>query len=497
MECAARFERDRDAAAAYHAEIDTPTPVAIPDTFTAKLLPFQHVGVEWLLSRKRTLLADEMGLGKTVTALAALAAARAFPALIVVPPTLVRQWDRMAAMFLRLPDAGLFGADLCEVLSGLTPRESFTPTRPLTIIHYGVIRGWYETLQHVPWKALVFDEVQELRHTGTLKYTAASVLADGAPFVWGLSGTPIHNYGSEIWSVLNIVEYHCLGDSDFFSREWCTGYGSPTVADTSGLGQHLRNEGLMLRRTKADVMPDLPAKRRAVVPIDKDDNVYAKMIARAVALAQSYGPQLDWAARGQLLREMDTESRVAAGVAKAPFVAAFVETLIEAGEVPLVYAWHHAVHDAIGAALVKYNPVRVTGRETLPQRDAAVRAFIDAEGKHAPRLMQLSLRTTAGLDGLQSRATCVVFAELDWSPAVHSQCEDRIHRKGMTAESLLCYYLVCDAGSDEVMQDALGLKVAQFAGIMGDANADDPLAQAATESAMQRLVETLAGRGSV
>ena len=65
------------------------------------------------------------------------------------------------------------------------------------------------------------------------------------------------------------------------------------------------------------------------------------------------------------------------------------------------------------------------------------------------------------------RATCVVFGELDWSPAVHSQAEDRAHRIGQQ-DSLLCYYLVSPKGSDQEMQQALGLKVSQFVALMGD-----------------------------
>ena len=108
------------------------------------------------------------------------------------------------------------------------------------------------------------------------------------------------------------------------------------------------------------------------------------------------------------------------------------------------------------------NPKFITGRETDKQKDEAAAAFM--EGK--TDLLCISLRSASGLN-LQ-RATCVVFGELDWSPAVHSQAEDRAHRIGQQ-DSLLCYYLVSPKGSDRDMQDALGLKVSQFVAIMGDA----------------------------
>jgi SWI/SNF-related matrix-associated actin-dependent regulator 1 of chromatin subfamily A len=103
-----------------------------------------------------------------------------------------------------------------------------------------------------------------------------------------------------------------------------------------------------------------------------------------------------------------------------------------------------------------------------------------------------SLRAAAGIDGLQV-ANCVVFGELDWSPAVHTQGEDRAHRIGQD-DSVLCYYLVAEEGTDEVIQEFLGLKVSQFVGIMGDKEEteEDRLlaSQMATEH-MNRVIEKL------
>ena len=106
-------------------------------------------------------------------------------------------------------------------------------------------------------------------------------------------------------------------------------------------------------------------------------------------------------------------------------------------------------------------------------------------------LVCISLRSASGLNLQQ--ATCVVFGELDWSPAVHSQAEDRAHRIGQT-DSLLCYYLVSPRGSDRDMQDALGLKVSQFVSLMGDAPVspeESALRQVEARERIRRLVERL------
>ena len=148
-------------------------------------------------------------------------------------------------------------------------------------------------------------------------------------------------------------------------------------------------------------------------------------------------------------------------MAKAPFVAAFVRALLDSGEKVLLFAHHLAVMDIYKKELAGYRPVFITGRETTSQKDAAVAQFMGGERD----LCVISLRAAAGLN-LQ-RASCVVFGELDWSPAVHSQAEDRAHRMGQQ-DSILCYYLVAPQGSDRDMQDALGLKVSQFVLLMGD-----------------------------
>ena len=103
----------------------------------------------------------------------------------------------------------------------------------------------------------------------------------------------------------------------------------------------------------------------------------------------------------------------------------------------------------------------------------------------------ISLRSASGLN-LQ-RATCVVFGELDWSPAVHSQAEDRAHRIGQE-DSLACYYLVSPRGSDSDMQDALGLKVSQFVQLMGDKTPDranEFLMQTEARERIRQMVERL------
>lgn len=465
----------------------------VPDAlFKGTLKPFQAEGVSWCLTHGRTLLADEMGLGKTVEALAFLATEQKWPTLIVPPPHLINHWLEKIPMFLECADgeAGpLFqiGGLTIHVIRGRKPYK--LPQAHIYIIHYLLLANWRRTLCERSIPRIIFDEIQELRHTGTEKYSAASELASLAPEVIGLSGTPIYNRGAEIWNVMNIIEYHCLGDKDSFTREWCTGYQSDTVKDPAVLGAHLRREGLMLRRRKEDVLDDLPAKRRIVETIDSDNGLYHSLIENAVQLATHAATLSNHLERGRAELEAVNETRRATGVAKAVAASAFVRTMLEAEEPTLVFAYHHDVVDILKAELAEFRPVCITGRETAAEKLEAQKAFQSG----ATNVCIISLRAAAGLDGLQERARVVVFAELDWSPAVHSQAEDRAHRIGLR-DSVLCYYLVSEYGTDPSMQEALGLKVSQFLGLMGDAEStpeDNALAVQAAHSHMKAVLAKL------
>lgn len=455
-----------------------------PTTFTGKLTAFQEEGLGFLLRTERGLLADEMGLGKTVQALAMLSETGEYPALVIAPPHLMRNWQNEIERFVRRPD----GSPLrVHVIKGLKPYP--LPEADIYLMHYLLLRGWKEALPDAQIPTVIFDEVQELRHAGTEKYSAASLLAEAANRVIGLSGTPIYNRGAEIWNVVNILDFHFLGDYESFTREWCYGYGNQIVAKPELLGEKLREEGMMLRRTKQDVLKDLPPKRRLVMAVDSDDAVYRKLMQPVHQTILQFKTDTEANVSQRALWEMEIErgERQATGIAKAPYVAQFVRALLDADEKVLLFAHHHEVMDIYKKELHSFSPAFITGRETPAMKDRSVERFMTGK----TNLCCISLRAAAGLN-LQ-RASCVVFGELDWSPAVHSQAEDRAHRMGQT-DSILCYYLVSSEGSDQDMQDALGLKVSQFVGLMGDAPQDQAdVIQSAQEARnyVERLVHRL------
>lgn len=105
-------------------------------------------------------------------------------------------------------------------------------------------------------------------------------------------------------------------------------------------------------------------------------------------------------------------------------------------------------------------PVMYTGTESPAQKEASKNAFMNGESK----VLLISLRAGAGLDGLQEVGSSVVFGELDWSPGVHEQCIGRVNRDGQT-NPVFAYYPLADCGSDPIIADVLGLKQTQIEGV--------------------------------
>lgn len=413
---------------------------------------YQKVAAEFLFTTNAYLLGDDAGLGKTASFITALTDARTRPALVVTLAHLPRQWEQ---------EINKFAPQLTtHVAKKGTPYKFKMPD--VLIMNYHKLAGWAEHLRGVI-KSVCFDEPQELRHRGTNKYTAAEHIRAGASYCMGLSATPIYNYGGEAYNVINSIKPGALGTWAEFDREWCEfQYGKSVLRDPKAFGAYLRRSGLMLRRTRQEVGRELPQVSKFYQTVDTDAAALNAVSDSCAELARLIlrGKHLE---RGQKMRaaeELSNTLRQATGIAKAPYVAAFVRILLEAGEKVVLYGWHRAVYQIWNDALREFNPVMYTGSESPKQKNQTKEAFINGDSP----LMLISLRAGAGMDGLQNVCRTVVFGELDWSPGVIEQCLWRIDRDGQT-DPVMAYFLLAESGADPVMVDVLGLKKKQVEGI--------------------------------
>jgi len=434
---------------------------APPRPFALELPPreYQRLAAEVLLQNQALLLADEVGLGKTVTAIATFTEPKTLPALVVtLSGAMPEQWADEVYRF--APE--LF----VHVLRKGTPYN--LPTRDgrkpdVIITNYHKLSGWADVLGKYV-RSVVYDEAQELRKTDSQKYQAAKHISAMAHYRLALTATPIYNYGSEMYAVLECVSPGILGTRAEFAREWCGGCVADKagVKDPKAFGTYLRERFIMLRRTRADVGRELPELSRVPHAIDSDAAALEKIEGTAgdlakIILGQTAAPK---GGAMQAAEELSNIVRQATGIAKAPYVAEFVRLLVESGESVLLYGWHRAVYEIWQAKLGDLNPVWYTGSETPTQKTEAREKFIRGESK----LMIMSLRGGVGIDGLQKASATVVFGELDWSPGVHEQCMGRIHRDGQ-ARPVMAYFLIANCGSDPLVSQVLGLKREQVEGI--------------------------------
>lgn len=417
---------------------------------------------------RRMLLADDMGLGKTITAMLCMMRQGQFPVAVVVQAHLPRQWRDKIREFTNL-----------RVHIVKTSKMYNLPAADVYIYSYSKLASWVDLFVKGFLKGVVFDEAQELRIPTSQKYHAATILRDYVQWTLAMSGTPIYNYGSEIYWVLNVVKREYLGGYEDFYREWCQGLKG-RVIDPQALGTYLREKGMMLRRTRDDVGRELPAVNKVVYNVGYRQDIadHAEKLAHDLAIKVTTGAFME---RGLAARELDALARHTTGVAKAHGVAAFVRILLENDRQVLLGGWHRDVYDIWAQELEEYNPVFYTGEESPAAKNAAVEAF----RKGTARVLIMSLRSGIGVDGLQDICYTVVHGELDWSPKVHDQFTARVDRDGQL-QLVDCFYTVVDEGSDPVIMDILGLKASQAHGIV------DPMLQATEQYSDESRIQKLA-----
>ena len=413
--------------------------------------PYQAQAIELLQVSGGLLVGDEVGLGKTYTAAAAFTRPGNLPGAVVCHRHLQRQWVEVIERFTTLSAAAIKGTKPYPL-----------PAVDVHVFAYTQLAGWADMYDVLPFGLAAFDEMQELRNgqgdekNPVQKGVAAMRLCHAARRRVGLTATPIYNYGGEIWNVMSFLAPDALGDREGFVQEW----GASVIGDPKALGSYLREKRCFLRRTKADIGQQLPAVNKIVDVVEHDAMELKgfEEVARDLARKATTG---DFHQRGEATRQLDLRLRFHTGVAKAKAVAAVVRVLVEGGEPVVLFGWHRAVYDIWETELRHLHPAMYTGQESNPTKAYNAERFKTGETD----LLIMSLRSGAGLDGLQFRSSTVVFGELDWSPGIHHQCVGRVDREGQKSP-VTALFLVSDDGSDPPMMDVLGLKASQSSQIL-------------------------------
>ena len=440
------------------------------EQFRGKLLNFQKEGLDFLLkSSGNALLADEMGLGKTVQTLSYVATEKqTFPLLVIAPLVTLNNWEREIEKFLkkksrngRINDSSSPSVTLIR-----TGKSKELPKTDIYVINYELLFKRFDDLSNVGIRTVVCDEVHNLRSKTTQKYKSVKKLAALPSVLYriGLSGTPIYNRGSEIWPIIDILKPGLLGSFKEFCEYFCYVNDKGKAIVLENKRASLRNElqkHVMLRRKKSDVLKELKDKVRYKEVIASDTDYYLEELNKIWKKLEEEQKvaETEFSKSASYHRAIQSERQIA-GVAKLPHVINFVKNIMEIEESVVVFCHHKVIHKLLHESLQDFSPVSIIGGQADKLRQDQIDKFQKGESK----LMIAGIR--AGNVGINlTRAKYVIFAELDWSPAIHRQAEDRLHRIGQK-NTVFAYYLIGNGTLDDHVANILVDKSYEIDAIM-------------------------------
>jgi len=436
-----------------------------PRGFTGTLRPYQTQGVAWLQFLEKLgvggVLADDMGLGKTVQVLAWLCSLTPSktPSLVICPTSVASNWVREAQHFAPSLKTLLWHGQSRATLGA--PFEK----ADLVITTYGVVRQDQELLSAAPWRALIVDEAQFIKNADAV--TTRIVKQLSAQHRVALTGTPVENRLLELWSIMDLCNPGMLGSRRRFERRT----EKEIARDGDGYAARrlrLVVKPFLLRRSKSQVLPELPDKQevdRLCVPGVRQRALYDATAAMARANLRKK-MEREWSERLPLrvlaaftrLRQMACDPRLIDPTEKPEHSTkrqefmTLVDALVAEGRRVLVFSQFVELLQWWGRDLqhagLSYEYLDGSTRD----REAVVRRFQDGD---AP-LFLISLK--AGGTGLNlTAADTVIHCDPWWNPAVEDQASDRAHRIGQTRK-VTVYRLVARGTIEERIMQLKGKK---------------------------------------
>jgi superfamily II DNA or RNA helicase len=439
---------------------------ALPETLSARLRPYQHVGFSWLAylydHSLGGVLADDMGLGKTLQAIALLCRAREAastgpPFLVVAPTSVVGNWAaeiRRFAPGLRVATISgrkaRRGAALADVAAGAD----------VVITSYALLRLEYEGYAGIEWAGLILDEAQAVKNHSGKGYQCAKRLP--APFKLAITGTPMENNLMELWAMFSLVAPGLFPDPKRFT----TYYRRPIERDAHAERLDLlrrRIRPLMMRRTKEEVAADLPAKIEQVVTLElnpRHRRLYDTYLARERQKVLGLLGDLD-KHRIAVLTSLTLLRQAALDVALVdPAHGAVPSTKLDvlAEQLAEVVAEGHRV-----LVFSQFTRFLARVRERLDQ-DGIPYCYLDGRTRHRATVVEeftsgkapvFLMSIKAGGVGLNlTQADYCILLDQWWNPATEAQAVDRAHRIGQT-RTVMVYRLVA---KDTIEEKVMALK---------------------------------------
>lgn len=467
------------------------------------LYPFQNAGVRFLAGAKCALMADEMGTGKTVQSLTAVELEKAYPALVVCPNSLKHNWAREVEQWTNATPFVVEGTakQRREIIAAAEEAYSSSDgaVPVVVIINYeSLIKHTKQAsfgnkvlteeqkkekeLNAIEWTTTIVDEAHRIKNPGIPTTRSVWGVSAGSKYRFALTGTPIVNNPDDFWSIMRFVRPDEYPSRSRFQARYCdVRPGWFGGLENHGLRPEARAEfdtltqPRLIRRTKAEVLPDLPAKVETVrmLPLTREQKrAYNQMVEHMISEAKgghmlATDPltligKLRFLAAAEV--QVDDTGNVIALHGKSNKLTEVRSILEDSGEPLVVYASSRKFIEFLQRELSEdYTTVSVTGKHSAAQRQVAVDTF-QAGGA------QLFLATTgAGAEGLTLTASNrLVLAMEDWSNVANKQAHDRIHRIGATGDCVEIITLMSEHTIEEAVHAATQGKEAMLQQLVRD-----------------------------
>ncbi len=446
----------------------------------APLIPYQMRGALFAACRGRVVLADDMGLGKTVQAIAAAEQLRRWRGLervlVVAPASVKYQWKTEIEKF----------SDLSvQVIDGpLAQRRAlYAAPRFFNLASYELALKDLEEMRNLRPGLVILDEAQRIRNWATATARAVKQLKSRYAFV--LTGTPLENKLEELYSVVEFVDGRRLGPAFRFLAEHRMEDGKGKLLGYRGLDQiHRQLEPILLRRTRQEVLPDLPRRTDQIFRVrmtPEQAEPYAEqadILARIVHKWERQGwlSEIDLRRLSCAIQNMrmlcnstflyDKETNVSPKLVE--FREIIRELAVEENRKVVVFSEYERMTHLAAQELtrLKIGWVSLHGGVPAPKRGDLLARFRTDAG------CRVFLSTDAGGVGLNLQAaSAVVNFEPPWNPARLEQRIGRVHRMGQVAP-VQVIHLLTENSIEERVWETLRLKKALFAGLF-DARADE------------------------
>jgi SWI/SNF-related matrix-associated actin-dependent regulator 1 of chromatin subfamily A len=425
-----------------------------------ELRPYQKIGVEFFLNNNgKAILSDQMGTGKTCQSLAYITTAKKKRSLVICPASVKYSWKKEIEKW----------TDLSYLI--VNSKTELTSLRDKTIdvfvINYDIVKKFYNTLIDMNFDCIIIDEFTYIKNNSATRTKAVKQIAKKIDSVILLSGTPMLSRPSELFNGLNLIDPKTWKSFYDFTVRYCQGHRGPWGWDYRGASNieelQKRINKYFLRRTKEDILPELPQKIFINVPVELDQETQSEY---DMALNQfgKFLREIKGKKTTEVVRSLQAEKLTKLGalrqlttMGKIKAAEELIQEIIDGGEKVLVFSCYNEPLEQLHQKFVDTS-VMLTGKTSEKDRGNIIEKFQNDKNTN----IFFGGTKSAGIGITLTAATNVLFIDYSWTPADHSQAIDRAHRIGSTSDHITIYTLSAIGTIDEYMTKLLEKKQILF-----------------------------------